>query len=75
MGGKKNGDEDDLGVGFMERGMMKSGEMCVVEGEKEIEWLGEGMEGMFGMVKEVLGERKDDKFVKVYRGIEKYEGM
>ena len=30
---------------------------------------------MFGMVKELLGETNDDKFVKLYTRIEKYEGI
>ena len=72
---KKNTDEDDFRLRFIQSGIMKTPEISVLEAQKEIHCFAERIQRMFGMVKELLGETNDDKFVKLYTRIEKYEGI
>ena len=72
---KKNADEDDFRLRFIQSGIMKTPEISVLEAQKEIHCFAERIQRMFGMVKELLGETNDDKFVKLYTRIEKYEGI
>ena len=72
---KKNTDEDDFRLRFIQSGIMKTPEISVLEAQKEIHCFAERIQRMFGMVKELLGETNDDKFIKLYTRIEKYEGI
>ena len=72
---KKNADEDDFRLRFIQSGIMKTPEISVLEAQKEIHCFAVRIQRMFGMVKELLGETNDDKFVKLYTRIEKYEGI
>ena len=72
---KKNADEDDFRLRFIQSGIMKTPEISVLEAQKEIHCFAERIQRMFGMVKELLGETNEDKFVKLYTRIEKYEGI
>lgn len=72
---KKNADEDDFRLRFIQSGIMKTPEISVLEAQKEIHCFAERIQRMFGMVKELLGETNEDKFVKLYSRIEKYEGI
>ena len=54
---------------------MKTPELSVLEASKEIKSFAERIQRMFGMVRELLGERDMDKFTKLYSRIEKYEGI
>lgn len=72
---KKNADEDDFRLRFIQSGIMKTPEISVLEAQKEIHCFAERIQRMFGMVKELLGETSDDKFIKLYTRIEKYEGI
>ena len=72
---KKNTDEDDFRLRFIQSGIMKTPEISVLEAQKEIHCFAERIQRMFGMVKELLGETNEDKFVKLYTRIEKYEGI
>ena len=72
---KKNTDEDDFRLRFIQSGIMKTPEISVLEAQKEIHCFAERIQRMFGMVKELLGETNEDKFVKLYSRIEKYEGI
>ena len=72
---KKNSDEDDFRLSFIQSGIMKTTEISVLEAQKEIHCFAERIQRMFGMVKELLGETNDDKFIKLYTRIEKYEGI
>ena len=72
---KKNADEDDFRLRFIQSGIMKTPEISVLEAQKEIHSFAERIQRMFGMVKELLGETNEDKFVKLYTRIEKYEGI
>ena len=72
---KKNADEDDFRLRFIQSGIMKTPEISVLEAQKEIHSFAVRIQRMFGMVKELLGETNEDKFVKLYTRIEKYEGI
>ena len=72
---KKNAAEDDFRLRFIQTGIMKTPEISVLEAQKEIHSFAERIQRMFGMVKELLGETNEDKFVKLFTRIEKYEGI
>lgn len=72
---KKNADEDDFRLRFIQSGIIKTPEISVLEAQKEIHCFAERIQRMFGMVKELLGETNEDKFVKLFTRIEKYEGI
>lgn len=72
---KKNADEDDFRLRFIQSGIMKTPEISVLEAQKEIHCFAERIQRMFGMVKTLLGETNEEKFVKLYSRIEKYEGI
>ncbi len=72
---KENKDEDDFRLRFIQTGIMKTPELSVLEAQKEICSFAERIQRMFGMVRELLGEKDKDKFVKLYSRIEKYEGI
>lgn len=72
---KKNTDEDDFRLRFIQSGIMKTPEISVLEAQKEIHCFVERIQRMFGMVKTLLGETNEEKFVKLYSRIEKYEGI
>jgi len=72
---KKNTDEDDFRLRFIQSGIMKTPEISVLEAQKEIHCFAERIQRMFDMVKTLLGETNEEKFVKLYSRIEKYEGI
>lgn len=72
---KKNAEEDDFRLRFIQSGIMKTPEISVLEAQKEIHCFAERIQRMFGMVKTLLGETNEEKFVKLYSRIEKYEGI
>lgn len=72
---KKNTDEDDFRLRFIQSGIMKTPEISVLEAQKEIHCFAERIQRMFGMVKTLLDETNEEKFVKLYSRIEKYEGI
>ena len=72
---KKNADEDDFRLRFIQTGIIKTPEISVLEAQKEIHSFAERIQRMFGMVRELLGENNQDKFVKLFSRIEKYEGI
>lgn len=72
---KANKDEDDFRLRFIQAGIMKTPELSVLEAQKEIASFSERIQRMFGMVQELMGENDDDKFIKLYTRIEKYEGI
>lgn len=72
---KKNADEDNFRLRFIQSGIMKTPEISVLEAQKEIHCFAERIQRMFGMVKTLLGETNEEKFVKLYSRIEKYEGI
>lgn len=72
---KKVDEEEDFRLHFIQSGIMKTPELSVLEAQKEIRFFSERMQRMFGMVRELLTEKDEQKFSKQYVRIEKYEGI
>ncbi|MBQ8937117.1 MAG: Na/Pi cotransporter family protein [Bacteroidaceae bacterium] len=72
---KKVDEEEDFKLHFITSGIMKTPELSVLEAHKEIEAFSERMQRMFGMVRELLTEKDQQKFTKLYGRIEKYEDI
>ncbi len=73
--GKKDAEEEDFRLHFITAGFMKTPELSVLEAQKEIQHFSERMQRMFGMVRELLTEKDQSKFTKLFERIEKYEGI
>jgi phosphate:Na+ symporter len=72
---KKVDEEEDFRLHFITSGIMKTPELSVFEAHKEIEDFSERMQRMFGMVRELLTEKDEQKFNKLFDRIEKYESI
>ena len=72
---KKVDEEEDFRLHFITAGFMKTPELSVLEAQKEIQSFSERMERMFSMVRELLIEKDEQKFSKIYSRIEKYESI
>ena len=72
---KKQADEDEFRLHFIQTGIMKTPELSVLEAQKEITSFAERIHRMFGMVQTLLIEKDEKAFLKVYSRIEKYEGI
>ncbi|SFF85518.1 Na/Pi cotransporter family protein [Prevotella sp. KH2C16] len=70
---KANQDEEEFRLRFIQSGLMKTPELSVYEAQKEIQSFSERIQRMFGMVRELLNEKKAEDFVKLFTRIEKYE--
>ena len=68
-------EEEDFSLHFIQSGIMKTPELSVLEAQKEIRSFSERMQRMFGMVRELLVEKDEQKFAKEFARIEKYEGI
>ena len=72
---KKVDEEEDFRLHFITAGLLKTPELSVLEAQKEIVRFSERMQRMFGMVRELLTEKDDQKFTKLFTRIEKYESI
>ncbi len=72
---KKQADEDEFRLRFIQSGIMKPPELSVLEAQKEITSFAERIQRMFGMVRSLLEEKDEKEFLKTYTRIEKYEGI
>lgn len=68
-------EEDDFKLQFINSGIMATPELSVLTARKEISSFAIRMQRMFGMVKDLMEEKDDEKFVKLFTRIEKYEGI
>ncbi|MCR5180015.1 MAG: Na/Pi cotransporter family protein [Bacteroidaceae bacterium] len=68
-------EEEDFRLHFITSGIMKTPELSVFEAHKEIEDFSDRMQRMFGMVRELLTEKDEAKFTKLFERIEKYENI
>lgn len=68
-------DEEDFRLQFIQAGIMKTPELSVLEAHKEIRSFAGRMQRMFGMVRDLLNEQDESKFIKIFDRIEKYEGI
>ena len=72
---KKQNDEDDFRLRFIQTGIMKTAELSVLEAQKEISSFSERIQRMFGMVRDLINEKDEKKLLKIFSRIEKYEGI
>jgi phosphate:Na+ symporter len=72
---KKVEEEEDFRLHFITAGLLKTPELSVLEAQKEIVSFSERMQRMFNMVRELLTEKDDQKFTKLFTRIEKYESI
>ena len=70
---KKQEEEEDFRLHFITSGIMKTPELSVLEAQKEIHSFAERIKLMFSMVCELLVEKDENNFKKLYERIEKYE--
>ena len=68
-------EEEDFKLQFITGGILATPELSVLEARKEIGSFGNRIQRMFGMVKDLMEEKDDEKFVKLFTRIEKYEGI
>ena len=76
-GSRKNGEEEEeeFKLQFISGGILATPELSVLEARKEIGSFGVRIQRMFGMVQDLMDETDDEKFVKAFSRIEKYEGI
>ena len=72
---KTSGEEEDFRLHFITAGIMKTPELSVLEAHKEIASFCNRIQRMFGMVCDLLTEKDQDKFNKLFSRIEKYENI
>lgn len=72
---KNKEEEEDFRLRFISSGIMQTPELSVLEAQKEIVSFSERTQRMFGMVRELLTEKDESKFVKLFTRIEKYESI
>ena len=72
---KQGEEEEDFKLQFISGGILATPELSVISARKEIGQFGIRLQRMLGMVKELLHEKDDEKFVKLFSRIEKYEGI
>ena len=68
-------EEEDFRLHFITAGFMKTPELSVLEAQKEIQQFSMRIQRMFGMVRELLTEKDEKKFNKMFTRIEKYEDI
>lgn len=68
-------EEEDFKLQFITGGILATPELSVLSARKEIASFGKRIQRMFGMVKDLMDEKDDEAFVKLFSRIEKYEGI
>lgn len=72
---KATEEEEDFRLRFISSGIMKTPELSILEAQKEIVSFADRIKRMFGMVRELLETKEEEKFVKLFSRVEKYEGI
>ena len=67
--------DEESRLRFIERGIMKTPELSLIQAQKEITLFAERMRRMFGMVTELADTTAKDTFDKLFTRIKKYEGI
>ena len=66
-------EEEEFQLKYISSGMLSTSELSLLQAKKEMAVYGQRVYRMMGMVKEILYETDDEKFLKTYNRIEKYE--
>ncbi|MDR2969351.1 MAG: Na/Pi cotransporter family protein, partial [Tannerellaceae bacterium] len=72
---KKESREEEFQLKYISSGMLSTSELSLMQAHKEIAVYGERTFRMLEMVKELLNEKDEDKFLNTYSRIEKYESI
>ncbi|MCD7935672.1 MAG: Na/Pi cotransporter family protein, partial [Tannerellaceae bacterium] len=72
---KNIADEEEFQLKYITSSMLSTSELALMQAQKEIAVFGERTQRMLGMVKELFNEKSEDKFLKTYSRIEKYESI
>lgn len=65
----------NLGLKYIEAGIIKTPEIAVLQAQKEVALFGKRMERMVVMVQEMLDEKDPEAFAKLLQRVRKYEGI
>ncbi len=71
----EDNDNEPFRLQYIVVGLMQTPEIAVLQAQKEIAVYAKRIQRMFGMVQSLLEETDEDKFVKTYSRIEKYENI
>lgn len=66
-------EEEEFQLKYISSGMLSTSELSLLQAKKEMAVYGQRVYRMMDMVKEILYETDDEKFLKTYNRIEKYE--
>jgi len=67
--------DEEFQLKYISTGKISVSELSLLQAQKEILVYSERAERMFGFVKELYGETKEEEFLKQFSRIEKYEGI
>ncbi|MCD8178399.1 MAG: Na/Pi cotransporter family protein [Tannerellaceae bacterium] len=68
-------DEEEFQLKYITSNMLSTSELSLMQAHKEIAVFGQRTQRMLGMVRELFYEKSEDKFLKTYSRIEKYESI
>lgn len=68
-------DEEEFQLKFISAGMLSTGELSLMQAAQEMASFGERSARMLGMVRELMNENDEEKFMTIYSRIEKYENI
>ncbi|MDR1981832.1 MAG: Na/Pi cotransporter family protein [Tannerellaceae bacterium] len=68
-------DEEEFQLTFISAGMLSTSELSLIQAKKEMAVYGDRTYRMLAMVKEMYYEKDEDKFLKIYGRVEKYENI
>lgn len=66
-------EDEEFKLQYISAGMLSTSELSLMQAKKEIALFGERTYRMLNMVKELYNEKDEEKFLKIYNRIEKYE--
>lgn len=72
---KSESEEEEFQLKYISSGMLSTSELSLMQAQKEIAVFGDRSYRMFDMVKELMYEKSEDNFFKIYSRIEKYENI
>lgn len=72
---KKDSEEEEFQLKYISSGMLSTSELSLMQAHKELAVFGERTYRMLGMVKDLMNETDEDKSLKLFGRIEKYENI
>lgn len=72
---KSKPEDEEYRLRYITGGLLSTGELSILQANKEISLFAERTTRMFSMVKDVFYEKDEDTFMKTYNRIEKYENI